>query len=74
MNSSEVASRNAVDLSDFWTSDVIGLTPSDVLELRFPYVPEFDQTVTVQPDGYVSLRVVGDLRVAGRTCRSSRRC
>jgi polysaccharide biosynthesis/export protein len=43
------------------------ITPSDVLELRFPYVPEFDQTVTVQPDGYVSLRRAGDLRVQGRT-------
>jgi protein involved in polysaccharide export with SLBB domain len=43
------------------------ITPSDVLELRFPYVPEFDQTVTVQPDGYISLRRAGDLRVQGRT-------
>jgi polysaccharide export outer membrane protein len=56
-----------VDVSDFWTSGRYRLTPSDVIELRFPYVPEFDQTVTVQPDGYVSLRVVGDIRVAGRT-------
>ena len=56
-----------LDVSEFWTSGRYQLTPSDVIELRFPYVPEFDQTVTVQPDGYVSLRVVGDLRVAGRT-------
>ena len=50
-----------------WVSGRYRLTASDVLDLRFPYVPEFDQTVTVQPDGYVSLRVVGDLRVQGRT-------
>jgi polysaccharide export outer membrane protein len=56
-----------LEASDFWTSGRYRLTPSDVIELRFPYVPEFDQTVTVQPDGYVSLRVVGDLRAAGRT-------
>jgi polysaccharide biosynthesis/export protein len=55
------------DPSDLWTTGRYRLTPSDVMELKFPYVPEFDQTVTVQPDGYVSLRVVGDLRVAGRT-------
>jgi protein involved in polysaccharide export with SLBB domain len=30
-------------------------------------VTEFNQTVTVQPDGYVTLRAVGDLRVQGRT-------
>ena len=56
-----------LDPYDLWTSGRYRLTPSDVIELRFPYVPEFDQTVTIQPDGYVSLRVVGDLRVAGRT-------
>ena len=56
-----------LDPSDLWTSGRYRLTPSDVIELKFPYVPEFDQTVTIQPDGYVSLRVVGDLRVAGRT-------
>jgi polysaccharide export outer membrane protein len=58
---------SSVEGSQLWTNGRYQLTPSDVIELRFPYVPEFDQTVTVQPDGYVSLRVVGDLRVAGRT-------
>jgi polysaccharide export outer membrane protein len=50
-----------------WTRGRYRLTPSDVIELRFSYVPEFDQTVTVQPDGYISLRGLGDLRVQGRT-------
>lgn len=50
-----------------WTSGRYRLTPSDVIELRFPFVPELDQTLTVQPDGYVTLREVGDLRVQGRT-------
>ena len=43
------------------------LTPTDVIELTFPYVKEFDQTVTVQPDGYIALRAVGEIRVQGRT-------
>lgn len=50
-----------------WTSGRYRLTPGDVIELRFPVVPEFDQTVTVQPDGFVSLRSLGDLRVQGRS-------
>jgi polysaccharide biosynthesis/export protein len=50
-----------------WSSGRYRLTPNDVIELRFPYVPEFDQTVVVQPDGYVSLRGADDLRVQGRT-------
>lgn len=54
---------------ELWTpwSGRYRITPSDVLELTFPYVPEFNQTLTVQPDGYVTLRGVGDLRVQGRT-------
>ena len=40
---------------------------SDTVALSFPFTPEFDQTLTVQPDGYVALRVVGDLHVEGKT-------
>lgn len=40
---------------------------SDVLVLSFPFTPEFDQTVTVQPDGYITLRGVGSIRVEGQT-------
>ena len=43
------------------------LTPTDVIELAFPYVPEFNQVLTVQPDGFVTLKAVGELRVQGRT-------
>jgi polysaccharide export outer membrane protein len=38
-----------------------------VLQLTFSISPEFDQTVTVQPDGYISLRGVGELQVAGKS-------
>jgi polysaccharide export outer membrane protein len=41
--------------------------PSDTLQLGFALSPEFNQTVTVQPDGYVTLLYVGDLSAAGRT-------
>jgi polysaccharide export outer membrane protein len=43
------------------------INPSDILELTFPLSPEFNQTVTVQPDGYITLRGVGDLAVEGQT-------
>ena len=29
------------------------LQPSDVLEIHYRYSPEFDQTATVQPDGFL---------------------
>jgi protein involved in polysaccharide export with SLBB domain len=43
------------------------LHPDDVLELTFPFTPEFNQTVTVQPDGYISLRGVDSIRVKGQS-------
>jgi polysaccharide biosynthesis/export protein len=50
-----------------WTGGRYRITPADVLELRFPFVPELDQTLSVQPDGHITLREFGDLRVQGRT-------
>jgi protein involved in polysaccharide export with SLBB domain len=43
------------------------LNPSDTLELTFTLTPEFNQTLTIQPDGYITLRGVGDLPAAGCT-------
>jgi polysaccharide export outer membrane protein len=43
------------------------LHSADVLELSFPFTPEFNQTVTIQPDGYVTLRGVESVRVEGQT-------
>jgi polysaccharide export outer membrane protein len=43
------------------------INPGDTLELTFALTPEFNQTVTVQPDGYITLRGVGDLSAAGQT-------
>ena len=48
------------------------LTPGDVLDLRFPFVPELDQTLTIQPDGYVTLREGGEFRFQGRTVPDAR--
>src|SRR5215510_11442912 len=48
------------------------LQPGDVIEVQFRYTPEFNQTVTVQPDGYVSLEIGGDLKVAGLTVEETR--
>ena len=43
------------------------LQPSDILDLHYRYSPEFDQTITVQPDGFVTLQLVGDLKLQGLT-------
>ena len=40
---------------------------SDVLDLQFRFTPEFNQTVTVQPDGFVSLQAAHELKVQDLT-------
>jgi polysaccharide biosynthesis/export protein len=39
------------------------LRPSDVVEVSFIVAPEFNQTLTVQPDGYVMLKDAGMVEV-----------
>jgi polysaccharide biosynthesis/export protein len=48
------------------------LHPGDVLDVQYRYTPEFNQTVTVQPDGYISLEIGGDVKVGGRTLEQVR--
>jgi polysaccharide export outer membrane protein len=54
------------------TEERYRLQPGDVLEVQFRYSPEFNQTVTVQPDGYISTEIGGDLKVAGLTVEQTR--
>lgn len=51
----------------YWTSGRYRVTPGDVLEIAFPYVADLNQIVSVQPDGYISLKELPDIRVQGRT-------
>jgi polysaccharide biosynthesis/export protein len=39
----------------------------DVIDLVFPLETDFNQTLTVAPDGYVALRGVGDFYAAGKS-------
>ena len=41
------------------------LCPSDVVEISFTVAPEFNQSLTVQPDGYVMLKDAGMVEVEG---------
>jgi polysaccharide export outer membrane protein len=61
------ASAGAIPDAETAAAGRYRITASDVLELQFLYVPDFSQTVTVQPDGYISLKAVGDVLALGRT-------
>jgi polysaccharide export outer membrane protein len=56
----------APSLGTFGREDRYTLNPGDVLDIQYRYTPEFNQTVTIQPDGYISLEIGGDLKVSGR--------
>lgn len=43
------------------------LRKSDLLEIGFTFSPEFNQTVSVQPDGYIRLKELGDVYAEGQT-------
>ncbi len=48
------------------------LNPGDVLEIIYRYTPEFNQTATIHPDGYIVLEIVGELEVEGLTLEETR--
>lgn len=41
------------------------LRAGDVIDLAFPFSPAFNQTVTVQPDGFITLKEGGDVHLSG---------
>jgi polysaccharide export outer membrane protein len=43
------------------------LAAGDTFEVEFELSPEFNQTVTIQPDGYIALKAIGDLKVVDQT-------
>lgn len=43
------------------------LRPGDTLELTFVFTPEFNQTVIVQADGYITVRGLGGIAAEGQT-------
>jgi polysaccharide biosynthesis/export protein len=44
------------------------IAPGDSFDLNFELSPEFNQSgISVQPDGFVNLRGIGDIRVQGQT-------
>jgi polysaccharide export outer membrane protein len=43
------------------------LRPGDTLQLQYRLTPDLNQSVSVQPDGYVDLNVAGEVHIAGLT-------
>jgi len=49
------------------SSSLVTLEPGDEIEVKFYYTPELDITQMVRPDGKISLQLIGELEVQGKT-------
>jgi polysaccharide export outer membrane protein len=43
------------------------LQPNDTLEIQYRYTPEYNQIASVHPDGFASLQLIGEVKLAGLT-------
>lgn len=43
------------------------LSSGDVLDVKFFYLPELDESQIVRPDGFMTLQLIGDVSVQGKT-------
>jgi polysaccharide biosynthesis/export protein len=63
----------AVASAQFADRDVrYRLQPNDVIEIQYRYTPEYNQTGSVNPDGFVSLQLLGAVKLAGLTLDEAR--
>lgn len=45
----------------------LDLSPGDVIDVKFFYNSELDETQTIRPDGKISLQLVGEVQAEGKT-------
>lgn len=62
----------SADAQQLRTRPQYQIQPGDVMEVHYRYTPEYDQTVTVQPDGYITLNLVGNVKVSQATVEEAR--
>lgn len=68
----QTQSNQSPRLGTFGVEERYTLHSGDVLDIQYRYTPEFNQTVTVQPDGFISLEIGGDVKVSGRNLEQVR--
>jgi polysaccharide export outer membrane protein len=71
-NGAPIAEQENVAPGFAQREDRYRVQPGDVIEFQFRFTPEFNQTVKVQPDGYVPLQEAGELKVGGLSVREVR--
>jgi protein involved in polysaccharide export with SLBB domain len=52
---------------------VVTLAPGDVIDVKFYYTPEMNESQMIRPDGKIALQLLGDVAVTGKTPDQLRR-
>ena len=58
--------RNTAAMAD-QPVPALTLSAGDVLDVKFFYLPELDESQIVRPDGFMTLQLIGDISVQGKT-------
>ena len=53
------------------TRDRYKLHVGDSLDLNYRLTPEFNQSITIEPDGFASLNIAGDVKLEGLTMKEA---
>jgi polysaccharide export outer membrane protein len=48
------------------------LQPDDVVEVQYRYTPEYNQVASIQPDGFATLPLLGDVKLGGLNLNQAR--
>lgn len=67
-----IAGMASADAQQLKSRPQYQIQPGDVMEVHYRYTPEYDQTVTVQPDGYITLNLVGNVKVSQLSVEEAR--
>jgi protein involved in polysaccharide export with SLBB domain len=72
-NSASVSTVRDMQLSERVPAEAAGehdqyiLQYDDVIDIKFYYDPELNETVTIRPDGRISLQIIDEVKAAGLT-------
>ena len=56
-----------IDTSDIAPPSEMRLAAGDVIEIKFPYAGQFNERLTIMPNGKITLPLVGEVTAAGKT-------
>ncbi|MHC5157157.1 MAG: polysaccharide biosynthesis/export family protein [Planctomycetota bacterium] len=63
----EAVSVNAQNGNSASAPKAYTLSPGDMLDIKFFYTPELNETQAVRPDGQIALQIIGEVTAEGKT-------